>query len=999
MFALFLPAGLSHGGIGASSFVQMGSKYLVFESLRSASVMQDTDSSRKEYIGEASCISTGFLPPEMFVKLSEDDVKVYMKYWNTFAGDADIKVLLKSDDTRKSVANKVNSFLGGDNGPKFSDLWARVTSNAELWDKIRPRKIGDSYYAIRAYHRSVTSGKPVHPEKLPYELRKTDARQDTWTLGLLLYEIMTGEVMFRTAKSGDIEEDSSFATLCEWDLSGQFEQEKLAKVCNPVARDLLRTLLSSSMRYDMDDVRHHAFFGNNEVESRQQALKILKRDKHVRIQRDVMIEKENRLKRRTKELAFVPKDIQVKLEHSTWTQWDELDAAPTVPTSFVLLPYELETDEISKLQTVSADDQKKALSYGQAVATFMHYTAFSRNISKRYGHEITKDCVSTKLWEYSELNKSTLKATEGNLLAICRGILTRVKNAEQVLSDIIRTVLPDVDHVLEAKKLVRGAVEGIVDVEICRDITDKAAVVEKAVQSLYCVANDSSNQLITTEQIVSEQLQKLTGKDTSLEEDTKKKTDVEMTLFRLVKEFSENPLAASRSILMKKIEDMLAFFSPKPGAHLYLIDDMTGYPVSSSAWPLKVSLTPEIVRILLPGMYLSFKSFCDSGVVPGLSSMIGLSSQAPPQNWISYMKWNKGGFDNISTEHELKTLHAVTAAGSRAGGAKSHQLKQLLSFLISNDPDTNFSGLARILCPNNLVLWTLRNDYDEEKPLKAHSIGAVSTVNIEFDMPQEVLSGSTGLEAPSVEKPKKDALIKPSKIKREKSASSESHPPVQPEVLIKVDETDAVENGLDLSEMPTHVNTQTKVAKEQSERNDVDDVTVSTMNSQSVACQSLPPRNESRVTLTRPRGATRQDNIIGSSIHDEVTPKASLNRSSVSVAPLPLQKKALSGSPMIPRRAKNKSNTTPPILSSNNNENKRNRANVMRTSPGIGLYKKAVSNQKGPSTPLGTPVGRIVSRNMFNEGEDGGDDVSVISMSSNASASRKNSFRRFRAKK
>uniref|UniRef100_A0A7S4J2E5 Uncharacterized protein n=1 Tax=Odontella aurita TaxID=265563 RepID=A0A7S4J2E5_9STRA len=1003
-------SGLSHGGIDKESFVQLGPQRLVFESLRSASPMQGVDTSRECHIGEVSRIRTGFLPPEMFVKLSNDELKSYMKYWKSISGDADIKNILKSEDTRTNVAARVDSFLGA-NQSCFSDLWSRISSNADLWEKIRPRKVGDSYFAIRAFYSfDPSNGKPFHPEKLPYELLKTDAREDTWTLGLLLYQIMTGEVMFRINRSGDIENDASFAALCNWNVDGDTEREKLAKVHNPVARDLIRVLLSNpGHSSDMDDVCDHAFLSSDsdEEEARQQCLKILKHERNVRLQREAMAERDDLLQRRTKELACIPTDTERRLEHSTWTQWDEPKVDATVPTTFVLLPYELQSDGKTNEHTVAEDDKEKALLYGNAIAHFMHYATFSGNIAKRYGTEITKDCCSTKLWEYSELNKSTLSATENNLLAICRGILTRIDNAEQVLSDIIKTVLPDAEHALEAKKLVSDAVEGIIDVGICQDVTRKAAVVESAVQSLFNVANDGSSQMISTEQIVSEQLQKLTGKDTSLEEDTKKKTDVEMTLFRLVKDFSEDPLEASRSLLLRKIEDVLDIFS-SDGARLYLVDDMTGSPVSSLLWPIKVSLSPDTLRILLPGMYLSFKSFCKASMTDGLSLVLGLPPDELPQDWISDTKWNIGGFDPISTEHELISLQAATI-GRGMRKEKFGQLESLRAFFLTKDPHETFSGLARVLCPNNRVLWTLRADYKEERSLSLKQVSPSGNTSRKRTTTSKinarVTNGSSVKSALKMEPAMEKSKIAPSGAAADTASeglSSSGGTVSQTAFEAKI------EDPVEMLQQVKPEQNEEVVDEEQSDedcngnnKTDDDDITVATMTSMVsnpvVAFHSLPPtRDEGKVTNKlaidgATPGLSRETKTSSErvhSIHDDVTPRASTNRTLSSSSSVLQQKKT-------PTRGHRRPPSDSPLRGrslSRNGENNRNRANSMtRTSPGLGLYKKAMAKGNGSTPPVGSsPFSRNI---VFSEDSD---DTSVISMVSTAS---KRNLRRFRTKR
>ena len=106
--------------------------------------------------------SSGILPPECFYELrSKDEVKMYTAYW-------------------KEAAEQ----------------------DPELWDKIKPKASSDGrLFVVKCFLENI--GADYQNLDLPYALLPASPALDIWALGLLLYNLVSGESLFPTNRDDD----------------------------------------------------------------------------------------------------------------------------------------------------------------------------------------------------------------------------------------------------------------------------------------------------------------------------------------------------------------------------------------------------------------------------------------------------------------------------------------------------------------------------------------------------------------------------------------------------------------------------------------------------------------------------------------------------------------------------------------------------------------------------------------------------------------------------
>lgn len=160
----------------------------------------------------------------------------------------------------------------------FDDLWSRVTYNASLWKSIRPRPIEDSskwvvMKAFGAMEENVSGNggvisTPLEPEKLPYEPVKAPAAHDMWGIGMLLFRMFSKRDLFQTTSDGNIVSDEDVVSVARWNEESGMKNITAESISDPVLRDLLRHLISTSdKRYSsVSEVLSHPYFDDDAIE-------------------------------------------------------------------------------------------------------------------------------------------------------------------------------------------------------------------------------------------------------------------------------------------------------------------------------------------------------------------------------------------------------------------------------------------------------------------------------------------------------------------------------------------------------------------------------------------------------------------------------------------------------------------------------------------------------------------------------------------------------------
>lgn len=193
--------GLMHGDIKALNIVRLNGRMRLID-LDASGVMRD------DFAG--SKFSSGVLPPEMFCKLDEKKLDQYKEYWRD-------KIDIDTVD------------------------------GARAWQKIKPVEDDDgNYYVVKSYATD-SQGKPIDREKLPYKLIKASDRIDAWSVGVILYSILSGDNgkgLFKVDNNDDLDEHD-FITLATW------TQEKITRKLKK--QTILFELLDGLLRLDPEE--------------------------------------------------------------------------------------------------------------------------------------------------------------------------------------------------------------------------------------------------------------------------------------------------------------------------------------------------------------------------------------------------------------------------------------------------------------------------------------------------------------------------------------------------------------------------------------------------------------------------------------------------------------------------------------------------------------------------------------------------------------------------
>lgn len=174
----------------------------------------------------SSRFATGSLPPEMFVRLTPPDLRMYRRYWDYVQS----KLKVKCDE--EAVEPKVDARTGVTYGVKchFSPL---TESN-------------------------INSSVP----KLPYELKQPSLGQDLWAFGLVLFHLCAGRPLFPVNnRSGHL---LSYHEIINWTLEDA-KDRIYEHVKDNTAQDLLLRLLApAELRNEesFEAILSHPFFSD-----------------------------------------------------------------------------------------------------------------------------------------------------------------------------------------------------------------------------------------------------------------------------------------------------------------------------------------------------------------------------------------------------------------------------------------------------------------------------------------------------------------------------------------------------------------------------------------------------------------------------------------------------------------------------------------------------------------------------------------------------------------
>lgn len=259
--------------------------------------------------------TSGVLPPELIEKIelsqTSDSLKSYLKCWASIRHDADDIASLSIDEINrisnvtkevcdqiqamKSKAEKSDirfslnrttknpedswrniisdslvsksidtlppSLSNSKTVQEFSKSWARLKSNAYLWERIRPRTRSDGRHAfVIKFHDDLKRTENAN-DHLPYSPVASSEKIDIWSFGVILFTLCSRGSLFHETVDGDLSDASAYENLHSWNSLSAHHHIK-ESIRNPLAQDLLLKMLAreedriSSIR----EVLEHPFF-------------------------------------------------------------------------------------------------------------------------------------------------------------------------------------------------------------------------------------------------------------------------------------------------------------------------------------------------------------------------------------------------------------------------------------------------------------------------------------------------------------------------------------------------------------------------------------------------------------------------------------------------------------------------------------------------------------------------------------------------------------------
>lgn len=366
--------------------VEEGRKHWALTNLSGACRLQD----RNSYMGKVSSqglaeFYSASLPPEMFVKLDQDELRQYMAYW-----DAVVKQNGASID--RSVVEPVVDFHTG------------------------------ASYVMRCHFvpkDDHTEDSKSELPALPYKLFPARESADVWAFGQLLFMLCSsGRPLFPTnARTGHL---LNYKEICDWNTQSA-EAMIYEYVDNPLAQDILLRLLSPYEKRSsltMETVLAHPFFSDVEESSSSAKTIIGKRQNasaaFSRWLDNNVIEKseEGWMKDRTISVACWDFDFQTRIHLTPTALIPEflsrrLDHVG-MPCSFITLPYKLVRNKKGVLTPPSKRDVERAERLGLRMLELSkacHFVNVMKKVTLNTDTERPRSWSSTNLLESMNASK------------------------------------------------------------------------------------------------------------------------------------------------------------------------------------------------------------------------------------------------------------------------------------------------------------------------------------------------------------------------------------------------------------------------------------------------------------------------------------------------------------------------------------------------------------------------------------------------------------------
>jgi serine/threonine protein kinase len=126
----------------------------------------------------------------------------------------------------------------------FAKAEASATNDdKELWTKIKPsmksmgRKQPPAYYVVKTF-LTTPKDDPINPDDLPYALVPSSPAIDMWSLGTVLFALLTGSPLFPVNRDDDLNNADAMDAVLNWDEKRDLPS-LLTTIEHPQVKDLL----------------------------------------------------------------------------------------------------------------------------------------------------------------------------------------------------------------------------------------------------------------------------------------------------------------------------------------------------------------------------------------------------------------------------------------------------------------------------------------------------------------------------------------------------------------------------------------------------------------------------------------------------------------------------------------------------------------------------------------------------------------------------------------
>lgn len=326
---------------------------------------------------------TGLLPPEMFVKLTAEEARIYKTYWEMVERLYKVKV-----DKRV-----VEPFVNLQTGATYALRCHFVPGDKKLLGVFLP--------------------------ELPYQLVPARESTDIWCFGLILFVLCSGgrPLFPSNLRTGHL---LDYESIVGWNKAS-VSSKVYEHIEDPIAQDLLLQLLApydERVELPLEKILNHPFFNKSADKSTLLGKMIDKRQNesaaHDRRRQQVVTEKsgDNWLDSRTTRVECWNFDLLRKFNFSAAETIGKLmgqkSMALSMPCNLVLLPYKLSAkNKKAKLAPTTKKDVERAERMGVLLLELAKACAFACEI---------KSVVSSnegQLWTVSKIMDQLELADEG----------------------------------------------------------------------------------------------------------------------------------------------------------------------------------------------------------------------------------------------------------------------------------------------------------------------------------------------------------------------------------------------------------------------------------------------------------------------------------------------------------------------------------------------------------------------------------------------------------